>query len=69
MLASGGDDQTIRLWGVHTGFLIRTLTGFGSIVWSIAFSPDGELIVCLTEDGKVIMLEAGPNLKTLTRNI
>ncbi|KAI3317677.1 WD40 repeat-like protein [Xylariaceae sp. AK1471] len=64
MLASGSDDGTLRLWGVHTGFLIRTFT-FGTPIYSVVFSKDQELIACSIKDGRVVMIEAGPDLKTL----
>lgn len=41
--ASAGEE--IRLWNVHTGELIKTLTGHKDVVSSVAFSPDGSYIV------------------------
>ena len=40
-LASGSDDNTIRLWDVSTGTEIRTLEGHTDDVESVVFSPDG----------------------------
>ena len=46
-LASGSDDDTVRLWDATTGTLIHTLKGhtrdvrYTRDVISIAFSPDG----------------------------
>jgi len=40
-LASGGEDQTIKLWDVETQQCHRTLLGHTAMVQSIAFSPDG----------------------------
>ncbi|MGH3773775.1 MAG: hypothetical protein ACRDRW_20695 [Pseudonocardiaceae bacterium] len=44
-LASGGDDQTVRLWNVadpaHTAPLGAPLTGHTERVKAVAFSPDG----------------------------
>ena len=39
------DGEEVRLWNVHTGELIKTLTGHKDVVSSVAFSPDGNLIV------------------------
>lgn len=43
LLASGGDDRTVKLWQVSNGTLARTLP-VGSRVRSVAFSPDGGLL-------------------------
>lgn len=43
-IASGSDDDTVRLWEVHTGKLLHTLNGHANMVNSVAFSPDGTLI-------------------------
>jgi WD40 repeat protein len=37
--------EEIRLWNVDTGELLKTLTGHKNVVSSVAFSPDGNLIV------------------------
>jgi WD40 repeat protein len=42
-LASGGDDEAIKLWDIATGKEIRTLRGKGP-VWSVIFSPSGNLL-------------------------
>ena len=43
-LASGGDDDTIRLWNVKTGTLQQTLTGHKGNVKTVMFSPDGQTL-------------------------
>ncbi len=43
-LATGLPDQTIKLWDVTTGALLRTLTGHTSAVDSVVFSPDGRTL-------------------------
>ena len=40
-LASGSDDQTVRVWNIATGQVEQTLEGHSATVWSVAFSPDG----------------------------
>jgi hypothetical protein len=42
LLASGGDDSSIRLWRVDDGRLLKTLTGGTNHVYAVAFSPDGK---------------------------
>ena len=44
MLASGGDDRTVRLWDVATGSNTATLSGHTGWVNSVAFSPDGDML-------------------------
>lgn len=44
MLASAGDDGTVRLWTVE-GRLIRTLPTSVSSIWSLGFSPDGQRLI------------------------
>ncbi len=42
LLATGGDDSSIKLWRVHDGSLVNTLTGGSEHVYAVAFSPDGQ---------------------------
>lgn len=43
-LASGGHDESVRLWDVVTGENIWTRTGPGLGIYSVAFSPDGSTL-------------------------
>jgi len=49
-LASGSGDNTIRLWDVGSGRLIRSMAGHAGPVHSVAFSPDGKMIASASED-------------------
>jgi len=42
LLASGGDDSTVRLWRVADGAALAALTGGSEHVYAVAFSPDGQ---------------------------
>uniref|UniRef100_A0ACD5GY14 WD40 repeat domain-containing protein n=1 Tax=Desertifilum tharense IPPAS B-1220 TaxID=1781255 RepID=A0ACD5GY14_9CYAN len=42
-LATASSDRTIKLWRAD-GTLVQTLSGHQSAVWSVAFSPDGQLL-------------------------
>lgn len=63
LLVSGASDKTVRLWDVRTGKGIRVLLqpeimegakpvrGIPSMVFSVAFSPDGKLVASGGGDG------------------
>ncbi|HZT58913.1 MAG TPA: WD40 repeat domain-containing protein, partial [Pyrinomonadaceae bacterium] len=44
LLASGGADNTIRLWDWETGQQVRAFEGHTGYVSALAFSPDGKLL-------------------------
>ena len=64
-LASGSD--TIRLWDVRTGRLIRTLSR-DTFVHSLSFSPDGTTLTSGSDDRTVRLwnVNTGRHLRTLT---
>lgn len=53
LLATAGDDRTVRLWDVRTGRESVALTGHTGRVLAVAFSPDGSLLASGGEDGTV----------------
>ncbi len=57
-LASGSNDNTVKLWEVRSGKLIRTLEGHQDLVWSVAFDPQGGTLASGSADNTVNLWEA-----------
>jgi hypothetical protein len=49
-LASGGHDDTVRLWDARSGAALQTLVGHSGWVTSVAFSPDGRTLASGGDD-------------------
>jgi WD40 repeat protein len=52
-VASGSDDNTVRVWDVQTGQCQHTLEGHSGRVNSVVFSPDGSRVASGSSDNTV----------------
>jgi eukaryotic-like serine/threonine-protein kinase len=70
VMASSGQDGTVRLWNAETGQLLRTLQGHNGDVNYVAFSPDGSKLATGGDDGTVRLwsLSGSPNPITLGKH-
>ena len=57
ILISGSHDLTIRMWNSETGECLKVLQ-VPSVVWNIAYSPDGKLFASSHDDHKVRLWDA-----------
>jgi WD40 repeat protein len=71
-VATGGMDQTARIWDATTGNNLMTLVGHTASILAVAFSPDGSLLVTGSHDATARIWDisekanAGQELLTLT---
>jgi WD40 repeat protein/uncharacterized caspase-like protein len=52
LIATGGGDNTIKLWNVESGKVIRTFEG-RTAAFSVAFSPGGRILAAANDDGTI----------------
>ncbi|KAI9893633.1 MAG: hypothetical protein M1814_006429 [Vezdaea aestivalis] len=53
VIASGSEDETIRLWDTATGDTLQILKGHSDWVNSVVFSPDGRVIASGSRDNTI----------------
>jgi len=66
LVASGSNDRTVKLWGVRTGRLLRSLEGHTNGITSVIFSPDGERVVSGSADGTIKIWSPGTGCLLVT---
>jgi WD40 repeat protein len=57
-MASGSQDNTVRLWDAATGEERQKLEGHDDWVWAVAFSPDGKTVASGSFDKTVRLWDA-----------
>ncbi|MBD2356142.1 serine/threonine protein kinase [Tolypothrix sp. FACHB-123] len=67
ILASGSDDNTIKLWNLASKTEIRTLKGHSQWIWTVAFSPDGKTLASGSADRNIKLwnVSTGEEIRTL----
>jgi WD40 repeat protein len=69
--ASGSQENSVRLWDVHSGELVHTLTGHTAAVRCVAFAADGKRLLSGSEDRTVRLwdVSSSKELRRLTGHI
>ncbi len=49
----GLDKSQVKIWNINTGKELRNLLGLSNWIWSVSFSPDGNVLAAATWDGKI----------------
>ena len=62
LIASGSNDNTVRLWNANTGIHMHTLSGHVADVNTVSFSPDGQLIASGSDDNTVRIWNANTGI-------
>ncbi|HEV3447394.1 MAG TPA: hypothetical protein VG099_22320, partial [Gemmataceae bacterium] len=54
-LASGGFDNTVRLWDLATAKELRCFTGHQACIRAVRFSPDGKTLATASGDSTILV--------------
>jgi WD40 repeat protein len=69
LLATVGDDRTVRIWDMTTGVALWTLYGHTSPISGVAFSPDGQHLSTGDEQGNVRIWSVGPDAEIFSKTV
>jgi WD40 repeat protein len=70
-VVSASNDQTLKVWDIETGEIVRTLDDHTGWVNAVAVTPDGRFVVLASGDGtlKMLDIETGEIVHTLVGHI
>src|SRR5207302_4629149 len=57
LLATASRDQTVKVWDVNGGELLRTFPSRVGLIWSVAWSADQRLLAGGTDEGTIMLWE------------
>ncbi|KAL6824147.1 WD40-repeat-containing domain protein [Trichoderma camerunense] len=66
VIASGSQDQTVKLWDPESGLCIKTLEGHTGIIWSVAWAPDQKHVASASDDASVKIWDSTTGLAKFT---
>ena len=66
MIATGGEDRTVKLWNAATHQLLGTFIGHAAEVYALAFSPDGSSLATAGDDRTVRLWDLRTRRATAT---
>ncbi|MGB6301608.1 MAG: AAA-like domain-containing protein [Rivularia sp. (in: cyanobacteria)] len=69
-IASGDDNNTVKLWNME-GNLLKVFKSHTDNIWSVKFSPSGDMIASASDDGTVKLwnVKNGSLIKTIPAHI
>ena len=69
LIASASFDKSIRLWNIHTGVCIRTVTGHSGSIWLLQLLQNNQLASASDDQSfKIWNINTGECLRTLTNH-